>query len=670
MIHMLGEVVGNYKITGKIGEGGMGAVYLAQHQLIGHEVAVKVLLPAFSQKEELVARFFNEAKAATAIKHPAIVEIYDFGYHVDHSAYIVMERLEGESLESRIRRHQRLPAEQAINVTRQVASALSAAHDAGIVHRDLKPDNIFIVPDPDMPGGERAKILDFGIAKLAADERKGSYKTRTGSLMGTPAYMAPEQCRGAGDVDSRADLYSLGCMLFEMLCGRTPFIGDGIGEVLAAHIHVAAPSPRSFNPGVDPQVEAVVGQLMVKDPAQRLGDARQLMAVLDQLSGGALRTGDTGQIVAPHGTGQVRAQTPPPGYYDGMPTPSPGGYDATVMPPPSGFVGVPTPPPFGQVGSQPVVTTMGAAAGAVERSATTPPTSKLGRLWIPIVIALLLGAAGAAVAVLKKGGDSEQASAAMPADAAADPEMSSPPSAPTVTPIAEPVKEGQPATTTSDVPAAKTVEPAAEPAEPAREVKVSIKTRPRGAKVLRMPAGKEIGKTPFEDELPATDGDLVFLVRKRGYRDERVTLPGDKGGKKRLKLVRGVADNAADTPPAVAATPPTKPAPTAAEPTKVEPPAVPRAKKAGAKGGACYGNGTCNKRLKCDKARNKCFVVRGKLGSACYPNGTCDKGLSCNRDRNQCVSAGSRGSESGPCYPNRTCNQGLKCYSGTCKRYQ
>src|SRR5262249_3706534 len=161
------DVVGSYRIIRKIGEGGMGAVYVAEHTLIGRQAAIKVLQREMSHRQDLVTRFFNEARAATAVKHPGIVEIYDFGYHTGGSAYIVMEYLEGETLAARLRRTGPLPAARAAALGRQVAGALGAAHAKGIVHRDLKPDNIFIVRDPDIMDGERSKILDFGIAKLA-----------------------------------------------------------------------------------------------------------------------------------------------------------------------------------------------------------------------------------------------------------------------------------------------------------------------------------------------------------------------------------------------------------------------------------------------------------------------------------------------------------------------
>jgi len=252
------ETVGSYQITGTIGQGGMGQVYLARHTLLGRPAAVKMLLPVFSQDPEQVARFFNEARAATAVRHAGIVEIYDFGFHTDGCAYIAMEFLEGESLASRLARG-RAPVTSALAVARQIANVLASAHAKGIVHRDLKPDNVFLVPDSELPSGERVKVLDFGIAKLTADVGQ-AHMTRTGSIMGTPSYMAPEQCRGV-PVDQRADLYSLGCILFEIDHRPHP-VCRGRGRRCAGGAYPSASSRcshlrsrcRSSDPCADPAI--------------------------------------------------------------------------------------------------------------------------------------------------------------------------------------------------------------------------------------------------------------------------------------------------------------------------------------------------------------------------------------------------------------------------------
>ncbi|HZJ66952.1 MAG TPA: serine/threonine-protein kinase, partial [Kofleriaceae bacterium] len=203
----VGTLVGAYRVLQLIGEGGMGRVWLVEHTMLGRRAAIKMLHPALSARPEVVTRFFNEARAATAISDAGIVQIFDFGHHVDGSAYIVMEFLDGEPLDRRLKRVGRLFVPDALRLMRQVAGSVGAAHARGIVHRDLKPDNIFLVRDAEVAGGERAKIVDFGIAKLLGENL---VKTLTSSVIGTPTYMSPEQCRGAGQVDQRSDVYALG----------------------------------------------------------------------------------------------------------------------------------------------------------------------------------------------------------------------------------------------------------------------------------------------------------------------------------------------------------------------------------------------------------------------------------------------------------------------------
>ena len=219
---MIGASIGHYQIMSKLGEGGMGIVYLAQHALIGRKAAVKVLRAECSTNEENVARFFNEARSLAQIKHSGLVEVYDFGYLPDRTAYIVMELLEGESAGQRLDREGKMPHDAIVHVARQVCAAVSAAHAQKIIHRDLKPDNVFLMRD-DVTGGIRVKVVDFGIAKLT-ENNDYTFKTKVGVMMGTPLYMSPEQCRGAKNIDLRADVYSLGCLLYEMVCGQPPFV--------------------------------------------------------------------------------------------------------------------------------------------------------------------------------------------------------------------------------------------------------------------------------------------------------------------------------------------------------------------------------------------------------------------------------------------------------------
>ena len=302
---MLGQQVGQYRIVDKLGGGGMGVVYLAEHIELGHRVAIKLLLPQFTESAESVQRFFNEAKAATRIRHPGIVQIYDFGRH-EGSVYFIMEYLEGESLGERLEKIEILAEPLAAAVVRQVAGALAVAHTAGIVHRDLKPDNIVLVPDPEVGIGERAKVLDFGIAKLADAQKGVSLKTRTGSIMGTPYYMSPEQCRGHGEIDARTDVYALGCILFELVCGQPPFLGEGLGEVLGMHQFVPAPSPRTIKPEVSTELEEVILKSLAKKPEDRFPSMEAFAAALAPIAK-ASAVWPVPVMVAPTASGPAQA---------------------------------------------------------------------------------------------------------------------------------------------------------------------------------------------------------------------------------------------------------------------------------------------------------------------------------------------------------------------------
>jgi serine/threonine protein kinase len=284
---MIGVTVGSYCITQKVAVGGMGTVYRAEHTLIGKPAAVKVLHPELRGNQEVVQRFFNEAKATTQIKHPGIVEIFDFGYLDSGDGYIVMEFLEGESLARRLETGGKMEEGEAASLMKSVCNALSAAHNKGIIHRDLKPDNIFLCPDPDAPTGERPKLLDFGIAKLNIGLSGPTSATKTGAVMGTPTYMSPEQCRGTGEVDARSDLYSIGCMFYEMLAGKPPFDNMAAGELIGAHLFIEPVSPRASGVMISDAAEALVMQLISKQPAKRVQTSHELARRFAELATGA-----------------------------------------------------------------------------------------------------------------------------------------------------------------------------------------------------------------------------------------------------------------------------------------------------------------------------------------------------------------------------------------------
>lgn len=266
---LIGQSIGDYRIMRLIGQGGMGAVYEARRP-DGNRVAVKFLYEKFTADRENVRRFVNEARTAIRVRHPNLVEMFESGELPSGLPYVMMELLDGETLGSRLERLTRLPVLSALHIASEVAAALAVAHSRGIVHRDLKPDNIFLAL---VPGGkERVKVLDFGVAKILTPP-DGSMvtvvRTKTGSIVGTPAYMSPEQCRGAERVRDRSDVYSLGLVLYEMLAGHPPFVGDSPGELLVKHILDEPPPLARMAPDVPRDIAALVHHLLQKQPSSR-----------------------------------------------------------------------------------------------------------------------------------------------------------------------------------------------------------------------------------------------------------------------------------------------------------------------------------------------------------------------------------------------------------------
>jgi serine/threonine-protein kinase len=272
----VGASVGNYQVVQKIGQGAMGEVWLATHPVIGKRVALKVIHPELSTNEEMIARFFNEARAVTQIGHDNIVDVQDFGQTPDGDSFIVMELLEGKGLGDRMKADGVFSVSRTMHIGIQIADGLAAAHARGIIHRDLKPDNIILINrggDPDF-----VKILDFGLAKLSGPGAM-SHKTKTGSLLGTPHYMAPEQAEGK-KYDHRVDVYALGCILFQMLTGRVPFPGEGFGEVLVKHLREPPPLLTRLNPAVPPAVEKIVLHALAKKPEFRFQSMEEFRTAL------------------------------------------------------------------------------------------------------------------------------------------------------------------------------------------------------------------------------------------------------------------------------------------------------------------------------------------------------------------------------------------------------
>ncbi len=468
---LIGRRIGNYEIKAKIGEGGMGTVYLGEHPLIGKRVAIKVLLEELVAKQEVVSRFFNEAKAVNDIGHLNIVDVVDFGKiqgdRGEDVVYFIMEFLDGEALSSRIRRAG-LPFKDTLHIISQCCSALAASHAKGIVHRDLKPENIFLVPRG--PDKNFVKILDFGIAKLTGEGGTNSHKTRTGLVIGTPTYMSPEQCEGKGLIDHRSDVYSLGIMMYELLTGVVPFPGDGFGEVLVAHLTKEAAKPSTVNPNLPPAIESIVLHAIEKDRNRRFQDMNEFLAAVENPEAHAAAWRGLPAHAGP-GTPTVQSMEA------ARPQPKRGRTLALDDAPPA------------TMGGQPRPTTLEGAAAEVTLPPTRRPRSRAPMIAVIAGVAAL-AAVGGWIGLTKKSAGNDT------------PATSTPP--PNV-----------------DVP--KTPPPAAN-----EEVTVTVTSDPLGAKVYRADKSEaETQTTPISFKLHRGDPSFDVQLRLEGYKPETRTIASE-----------------------------------------------------------------------------------------------------------------------------------------------
>ena len=324
-----------YRIVRKLGDGGMGAVYEGEHVLIKRRVAIKVLHAQFAQNPEIVARFQREAEAATSIGHPNIIEVTDMGRFPDGTAYMVLEFLEGRDWSHDIEGAGPQPLGKVVHILTQVCDALAAAHAKGIVHRDLKPENIFLIErrgDPDF-----AKVLDFGISKIADAQGQDRSLTQTGTALGTPYYMAPEQCQGKRDIDHRADIYSLGVILFQALTAQYPFDDESYPMLVLKICTEPPPALAHYRPDVPAELQQIVNRMLAKDRDHRYQSVEEVRAALAPFAGlndapvvatNAPSTSSRGPSVlsggamTPTGTAYL-PNTPPPGALGATGTPYP-----------------------------------------------------------------------------------------------------------------------------------------------------------------------------------------------------------------------------------------------------------------------------------------------------------------------------------------------------------
>jgi eukaryotic-like serine/threonine-protein kinase len=461
-----GAVVGEYRVEAKLGEGGFGSVYRAVHPLIGKAAAIKVLNRQYSSNPQMVSRFIAEARAVNQIRHRSIVDIFAFGSLDDGRQYYVMELLEGMTFDRYIREQGRLSPEAALPILRALGRALDAAHAAGIAHRDLKPENIILTFDED--GGVFPKLLDFGIAKLMVDSGM-THKTRTGTPIGTPQYMSPEQCRGK-NVDHRTDVYSFGVLIYEALTGQLPFDGDDVMELMVKHTTAVAPAASTVHAGLPAALDAPLAHMLEKDPARR---PSTVGAAVEELAEAAASAGLVVQ--------RPRARTP------GELGPGPAVVHTAKRMTPS------------EVGDLAEARTL--PHGARPRthfdaeSDVPRPGGRRTALWVGGAAALLC--VGVALALGARG--RAQAPAPEPQAAAA-----LPPRAP------------------SDAPEATTPTPPPAAPAPPTHVEVRIESTPPGAEVW-MGAAK-LGAAPGPFRLPRGEAPVALTVRAEGHRQASVEV--------------------------------------------------------------------------------------------------------------------------------------------------
>ena len=310
---LIGQTIGGkYFVRSILGRGGMGTVYEGVNVQMGRVVALKVLHPKQVKRRESVKRFYQEARAAGAIGHPNICEVYDLGSLEDGCPYLVMERLVGSTLAQHIRQSP-LPFEAAIDIMIQVLSGLVVAHEKGIVHRDLKPDNIFLTER--VGCSPVAKVLDFGVSKVVSsapmEPRDADLDlTRTGMVMGTPYYMSPEQASGARDLDGRVDLYACGVILYETLTARRPFLAANYHILLWNILKTEPPAPSTLRPDLPPALESVIARAMARDRAVRYTSAHEFIAALSHVRANLTQYAT---VTASARRASTRPSSPPPG---------------------------------------------------------------------------------------------------------------------------------------------------------------------------------------------------------------------------------------------------------------------------------------------------------------------------------------------------------------------
>ncbi|MBN1772614.1 MAG: protein kinase [Deltaproteobacteria bacterium] len=564
---------GKYRIVRQVGAGGMGRVFEAVHEQTERTVAVKVLSPEAAQQPDTLVRFDREARAAGRIGHDNICEVIDVGFADGNIPYLVMPMLRGQALSTALRAAGPMPLKRCLDVATQILAALAAAHDAGVIHRDLKPDNVFLVRMGDRE--DFVKVLDFGISKMLHETRPDATLTQTGTILGTPYYMSPEQARGLKDLDARVDVYATGAILYQLLTGKPPFDGDSYNQLLSAILLDDFPKPSVLRPETPPAVEAVILRATQKDRQLRYRDAADMRrALLAAVTGTSLKPAD---LLASSETLPAVSDAPP-AFADPSLAPT----SATPSSPfgPSAAPALRTPSPLaastggsgapGAVGAPPASTpapaaartdTGGQLAGAGDASvssalsqsrmgqavlaetAARPPRSRL--VGAAVAVAALAAIVALAVLLVRLGAeraDRGDEPESRPAVGVADDDASSAPrvgsaQGPTtlVAPVPVPLVVPTPAAPDADTPdvaAAPAVGPAVEVVEPPSEVRIVLRGVPRGARVLVDGEGHK-GTTVLRRR---GSGEVRIEVQERGFRPWQKTVPLDEDREIEVRL--------------------------------------------------------------------------------------------------------------------------------------
>lgn len=509
---LVGRLVANrYRVLRPLGEGGMGQVYLAEHEAIEKKVALKVLRPEYSRKEDIVTRFQQEAISASRIKHPNVLDVFDFGKLETGEAFLAMEFLEGRDLSDELAKVGMIEPQRGTLIALQVCRALAAAHSRGVVHRDMKPENVFLQRTAD--GEEMVKIVDFGIAQLRTTEEAAKSQqtrrrlTKTGMIFGTPEYMSPEQAAGR-PTDLRVDVYAVGVILYEMFTGAVPFTGDSFMQVLARTLNDPPPPMRQMNGflAISPELEAVVEKALAKDPEDRFATMGAFTAALLATPEGEPFARLAGSLMEPR-----LSSFPPAG--PGQPTAAQftGGRVSTAEVPMPAVTLVAT---DAMSGTQAIGTPEGAASArtampdGVQSATVSPSSSGAGRgvVYGAAFGVLALAAGGYALFGRPKPPEAEKPPAAL------SPEPSAAPPAPPVS--AAPTAEITPVMT------------------PPNEVRLHVTTEPDGAVVSK--GGFQVcAATPCDVvvsrlegvELEAKKGLLKGQVKILAQNDQTVAIP-------------------------------------------------------------------------------------------------------------------------------------------------